>query len=108
MDNKERISRRSFIETLAGGAALVGIGTAVRPWTSWASGPQAAEAMPVRPLGKTGHQVRLFSLGGQATLEESGTDDESAAIIHGRSIGCELHRYAAAYGDGTSETYIAG
>lgn len=30
--------------------------------------------MPTRPLGKTGHQVCLSSLGGQATLETRGKE----------------------------------
>ncbi|MBE0590771.1 MAG: aldo/keto reductase [Gemmatimonadales bacterium] len=63
--------------------------------------------MPERPLGRTGHQVRLFSLGGQATLERDGTHDESIAIINRAiDLGVNYIDTAAAYGRGISQTYI--
>jgi len=63
--------------------------------------------MPERPLGKTGHNVRLFSLGGQATLEQEGTRDESVAIINRAiDLGVNYIDTAAAYGRGISQTYI--
>ena len=63
--------------------------------------------MPERPLGHTGHNVRLFSLGGQATLERSGTHDESIAIINRAiDLGVNYIDTAAAYGRGISQTYI--
>ncbi|UCC75154.1 MAG: aldo/keto reductase [Gemmatimonadota bacterium] len=63
--------------------------------------------MPERPLGRTGHNVRLFSLGGQATLERSGTHDESIAIINRAiDLGVNYIDTAAAYGRGISQTHI--
>ena len=63
--------------------------------------------MPVRPFGRTGHQVRLFSLGGQATLEREGTLDASVAIINRAiDLGVNYIDTAAAYGRGRSQTYI--
>ncbi|MDL1892957.1 aldo/keto reductase, partial [Sphingobacteriales bacterium CHB3] len=60
-----------------------------------------------RPLGKTGHSVRLFSLGGQATLETGGKEEESLAIINrGLDLGVNYIDTAAAYGRGVSEKYI--
>ena len=63
--------------------------------------------MPKRLLGKTGYQVGIFSLGGQATLEQPGTEKESIKIIN-RAIdfGVNYIDTAAAYGQGISETYI--
>jgi aryl-alcohol dehydrogenase-like predicted oxidoreductase len=62
--------------------------------------------MPERPLGRTGHRVRLFSLGGQATLEKAGTHDESIAIIN-RAIDLGVNYIdTARYGQGISQTYI--
>ena len=59
--------------------------------------------MPERPLGRTGHNVRLFSLGGQATLERPGTHDESLAIINRAiDLGVNYIDTAAAYGRGAS------
>jgi aryl-alcohol dehydrogenase-like predicted oxidoreductase len=63
--------------------------------------------MPERPLGKTGHNVRLFSLGGQATLEKEGTLEESVAIINRAiDLGVNYLDTAAAYGRGISQKYI--
>ena len=63
--------------------------------------------MPERPLGRTGHRTRLFSLGGQATLEQEGTHDESIAIINRAiDLGVNYIDTAAAYGRGISQTYI--
>jgi aryl-alcohol dehydrogenase-like predicted oxidoreductase len=62
--------------------------------------------MPERPLGRTGHQVRLFSLGGQATLEQQGTRDESIAIIN-KAIDLGVNYIdTARYGRGISQIYI--
>jgi hypothetical protein len=63
--------------------------------------------MPERPFGRTGHRVRLFSLGGQATLEREGTLDVSVAIINRAiDLGVNYIDTAAAYGRGRSQTYI--
>ncbi|HAL55445.1 MAG TPA: aldo/keto reductase [Bacteroidetes bacterium] len=63
--------------------------------------------MPTRPLGKMGHQVKIFSLGGQATLEQANRDDEAEAIIQRAiDLGVNYIDTAAAYGRGVSETYI--
>ncbi|RPJ74872.1 MAG: twin-arginine translocation signal domain-containing protein, partial [Acidobacteria bacterium] len=65
----QTLTRREFVKVGAAGAAGAAIALT-------AGGTQAA-AMPERPLGKTGHKVRIFSLGGQATIEKPGTRDES-------------------------------
>ena len=63
--------------------------------------------MPERAFGRTGHRVRLFSLGGQATLEREGTLDTSVAIINRAiDLGVNYIDTAAAYGRGRSQTYI--
>ncbi len=65
------------------------------------------KAMPTRNLGKTGFQVGIFSLGGQATIEREGTEKESAAIINKAiDLGINYIDTAAAYGRGRSETHI--
>jgi len=84
------ISRRDFVRVGAVGAAALAIGT----------GRSSGETpMPERPLGKTGHRVRLFSLGGQAALETAGMHDESIAIINRAiDLGVNYVDTAAAYG----------
>jgi uncharacterized protein len=65
------------------------------------------KAMPTRNLGKTGYQVGIFSLGGQATVEIPGKAKESEAIVsRAIDLGVNYIDTAAAYGDGTSETHI--
>jgi len=67
----------------------------------------SGNGMPLRALGNTGHSIRLFSLGGQSTLEESGKENLSEEIINRAiDLGVNYIDTAAAYGNGTSETSI--
>jgi aryl-alcohol dehydrogenase-like predicted oxidoreductase len=95
---KREISRREFVKlgTTGTAAALMARGKS----------SFGATTMAERPLGKTGHNVRLFSLGGQATLEQEGTREESVAIIH-RAIDLGVNYIdTARYGQGISQKYI--
>ena len=84
------ITRREFVKVGAAGAAALAIG---------AGRSDGAPPMPERPLGKTGYKVRIFSLGGQATLETAGMHDESIAIINRAiDLGVNYIDTAAAYG----------
>jgi len=65
--------------------------------------------MPMRNLGKTGFRVGIFALGGQATIEQPGTEEESLAIINrALDLGVNYIDTAAAYGgrDQWSQKYI--
>jgi aryl-alcohol dehydrogenase-like predicted oxidoreductase len=107
MGKNTTLTRRSFVKSVVGGAAATFIANKCSSLVSLAADQQQATAMPTRPLGQTGHIVRIFSLGGQATLETSGTMDESVAIINGAiDLGVNYIDTAAAYGLGISETYI--
>jgi uncharacterized protein len=65
------------------------------------------KAMPTRNLGKTGFQVGIFSLGGQATIEIPGKERESELIVNrALDLGVNYIDTAAGYGDGTSERHI--
>lgn len=100
------LSRRNFVRTVIGGAAAAGLAGALKPLDLF-GGDGDVKAMPFRQLGKTGHNVRLFSLGGQATLETGGKEEESLAIINrGLDLGVNYIDTAAAYGRGVSEKYI--
>ena len=57
------LNRRDFVKVGAVGAAAMMLHAS----PGMAKNPPVA--MPDRPLGRTGHRVKLFSLGGQATLE---------------------------------------
>ena len=87
----QTLTRREFVKVGAVGAA----GAAI----ALTAGSTQAAAMPERPLGKTGHKVRIFSLGGQATIEKPGTHDESIAIVNRAiDLGVNYIDTAAAYG----------
>jgi aryl-alcohol dehydrogenase-like predicted oxidoreductase len=95
---KREITRREFVKLGTTGAAAAFL---MRPKPA-----AGATTMAERPLGKTGHHVRLFSLGGQATLEREGTRDESVAIIN-RAIDLGVNYLdTARYGGGISQKYI--
>jgi aryl-alcohol dehydrogenase-like predicted oxidoreductase len=99
-----KFSRRDFMKVSGIGTAgfVLGEPAACETPTSVTPPP-----MPERPLGKTGHNVRLFSLGGQATIEQPNTDAESEAIINRAiDLGVNYIDTAAAYGRGISQVYI--
>lgn len=109
---RSRLSRRAFVKALAAGTAAAGLAPLVRPIEAAApkSGDavrESAGSISTRPLGRTGHAVRLFSLGGQATLEKPGTDEESIAIIERAiDLGVNYLDTARMYGRGLSEGYL--
>lgn len=91
------LTRREFVKVSTTGAAAMALASAV---------PLAAPGMPERPLGRTGHKARLFSLGGQAVIEKPGTQDVSVAIVNRAiDLGVNYLDTAAGYGRGISETY---
>ena len=106
MDND--CSRRKFLRVSLGTLATMGLtkigcskdsdGEVLRPTST---------PMPKRQLGKTGYNVCLFSLGGQATLEQPNQDDLADKIIN-RAIDLGVNYLDTAwyYGSGLSETYI--
>jgi aryl-alcohol dehydrogenase-like predicted oxidoreductase len=103
---KNSLTRRDFVRTVVGSAAAAGLAGTIGQIESLA-GPRGADPpMPERPLGKTGHSVRIFSLGGQATLEEADRLDDAVAIINRAiDLGVNYVDTAHVYGKGVSETY---
>jgi aryl-alcohol dehydrogenase-like predicted oxidoreductase len=94
------LSRRDFVK-----AGAVGAASAIVTTKAGAKSPRPV--MPDRPLGRTGHRPKLFSLGGQATIEQQGTRDQSVEIINRAiDLGVNYIDTAAAYGRGISQTYI--
>ncbi len=77
-------SRRTFLKTA--GVATAGLvthglsHTPVHAMPPLPVNPKTAEAMPARNLGRTGYRVAIFSLGGQATLEQPNQEQEAIAI----------------------------
>ena len=99
-----KLSRRDFMKVSGAGTAGLVFGEAA---SAEVPGSPAPPPMPERALGKTGHNARLFSLGGQATIEQPDTDAESEAIINRAiDLGVNYVDTAASYGRGISQRYI--
>lgn len=77
----EKISRRDFFRIASSGIFASSLFHTLGKLDAAAS-PNQTTTIPKRPLGKTGFEVGLFSLGGQATLEERGRWDDAVAIIN--------------------------
>ena len=98
MPDKHSNSRREFLQKMIALTALAG----VAPYAD-AFGQPFAEIrkgkLPLRSLGKTGHMVSLYSLGGQGSIEISGKEDISVEIINrALDLGINYIDTAAAYG----------
>ena len=102
------VSRRDFMKVTGAGTAGLVLGGKVQSARAAETRAVAvAPPMPQRPLGQTGHNVRLFSLGGQATIERQGTDAESEAIVNRAiDLGVNYIDTAASYGRGISQVHI--
>ena len=88
MSEQSRHGRRKFLKT--GGAVAAGLiaqasgaASAQAAEISVAASPVATpiKSMPTRNLGRTGYQVGIFSLGGQAALELPNNEDIAVPII---------------------------
>jgi aryl-alcohol dehydrogenase-like predicted oxidoreductase len=85
MSKSSRSNRRTFLKS-SGLMTAIAMGSAALPKLSTAATTALSvssnrEAMPTRNLGKTGHKVGIFSLGGQAALEKSHNEDIAVPII---------------------------
>lgn len=105
----DQLNRRSFIKgslALTAGVGLTAGSGFFNQLAAWAQDP-ANNPMPTRPLGKTGHRISLFSLGGQATIERPNRHDDAVEIINrALDLGVNYIDTANQYGSGVSEEYI--
>jgi hypothetical protein len=80
-----RHGRREFLK--AGGAVTAAflapgaLAETAKTLPGLPSNPVTAAAMPTRNLGKTGYKVGIFSLGGQAALEQANNFDRAVPLI---------------------------
>ena len=100
-------SRRNFLKTT--GAVTAGaFAGSLLPDTASASpaaslsapfNPATAGAMPTRNLGRTGHRPGIFSLGGQASIEQPNNEAVAVPIIErALDLGVNYVDTAAMYG----------
>lgn len=97
------LDRRDFLKL--GGAAATGLlaGSALPPPVHAArpfpNNPVTAGAMPTRNLGRTGYRVGIFSLGGQAAVEQPNNEAVAVPIVErALDLGVNYIDTAAAYG----------
>ena len=103
-----KLSRREFIKT-AGAFMAGGIMGAEKLLGILRGGKvnSSSGSMPVRELGKTGHKVSIFSLGGEAAVESSLNPGRAEDIINrGIDLGVNYIDTAPLYGRTASETNI--
>ena len=107
--------RREFLKrgaTAVGGAAVgagLGAGAVAAAARPLPQNPRTPAAMPTRNLGRTGYSVGLFSLGGQAAVEQPNNEAAAVAIVESAlDLGINYIDTAARYGGDTpwSQTYI--
>lgn len=105
--------RRSFLRlgaVAAGGAvasAALGQGRGPVEGLPLPSNPVTAGQMPTRNLGRTGYSVGLFSLGGQAAIEQPANEAVAVPIVErALDLGVNYVDTAAFYGHGLSQGYI--
>ncbi len=98
MSEKPNNSRREFLQKMIALTALAG----VVPYADAFGQPLfdlKKGKLPLRPLGKTGHKVGIFSLGAQGSVEIPGKEDIALDIINRAiDLGINYIDTAAAYG----------
>jgi uncharacterized protein len=103
MEKYTKNSRREFLQKMLAATAVAGL----YPFVETVSGKGVQEnkrtKMAVRPLGKTGYMVGIYSLGGQAAIETPGKEDLSVQIVNRAiDLGINYIDTAAAYGRTTA------
>jgi len=103
MSEKNINSRREFLQRMIALSALIGVAPYVDAFGKPLLLPTKGK-LPLRPLGKTGHMVGIYSFGGQATTEIPGKEELSLEIINRAiDLGINYIDTAAAYGRATPE-----
>jgi aryl-alcohol dehydrogenase-like predicted oxidoreductase len=110
---KLRVDRRDFLKI--GGAATAGflargvVAPSAHALPRLPENPATRAAMPTRNLGRTGYRVGIFSLGGQAAVEQPNNEAIAVSIVErALDLGVNYVDTAAMYG-GTerwSQRYI--
>jgi aryl-alcohol dehydrogenase-like predicted oxidoreductase len=103
---KPALERRDFLKLGAAAASGAATASLSRPGLAASSEPRplpsnpvTATAMPTRNLGRTGYSVGLFSLGGQAAVEQPNNEAVAVPIVErALDLGVNYIDTAARYG----------
>ncbi len=99
MEKSPKNSRREFLQKMLAASALAGFYPYLNVMADDPDVKKKKSKMPRRPLGKTGHMVGIYSLGGQATIETPGREELAVQIINRAiDLGINYIDTAAAYG----------
>ena len=99
------LTRRKFISKMLAMTAALSLGPGLSGSLSPEERLKAAEPIPQRKLGKTGEEVSILSLGGEATIEQVERQQEAVEIINqALDYGINYIDTAPSYGGGDSET----
>ena len=98
------LTRRQFISRMLAMTAALSLGPGLSGSLSPEERLQAAELIPRRKLGKTGEEISILSLGGEATIEQVERQQEAVEIINqALDYGINYIDTAPSYGGGDSE-----
>jgi len=97
MNKPDNNSRREFLKKMAAAATVATVVSPIELLSGCTT--KGSAGMPLRPLGKTGHMVGIYSLGAQATVETPGKEELAFDIINRAiDLGINYIDTAAAYG----------
>jgi aryl-alcohol dehydrogenase-like predicted oxidoreductase len=103
MERLKPNSRREFLQKLIATAAVTGFYPYLGNIAENGLSEKQKGKLPLRPLGRTGHMVGIYSLGGQAAIETPGKEELSVQIINRAiDLGINYIDTAAAYGRTTA------
>lgn len=107
---KSSLQRRDFLKlgtAATAGFLARGLVPPAQALPALPENPATPSQMPTRNLGRTGYRVGLFSLGGQAAVEQPNNDEVAVAIVErALDLGVNYIDTAAYYGGGVSQKYI--
>ena len=99
--DQQALDRRDFLKlgSTAGAGFLAGTVVSSSSDAAPVTNSAVTALMPTRNLGKTGHKVGIFSLGGQAAVEKPNNEAEAVPIVEKAiDLGVNYIDTAAAYG----------
>jgi aryl-alcohol dehydrogenase-like predicted oxidoreductase len=107
---KSSLQRRDFLKlgtAATAGFLARGLVPPAQALPALPDNPATADQMTTRNLGRSGYRVGIFSLGGQAAVEQPNNDDVAVAIVErALDLGINYIDTAARYGGGVSQKYI--
>lgn len=104
MEKSNLNSRRQFLQKMLAATAVAGLYPYLNCIEDKSFIAPGKGTLPRRPLGKTGHMVGIYSLGGQAAIETPGKEELSVQIINRAiDLGINYIDTAAWYGRPTDK-----